>query len=507
MRAFWILGDQLQHDHPALEAAGRDDLLLFIESRARGAHLRYHTHKLVLIYSAMRHYAAALQAAGRTVAYHRLEDGGESYADALEAMVRRHRITTLVVMRPSEWAMREALPKLARRVGVTLEVLPSNQFLVPDEAFAKWAGKRKHLLMADHYQTQRKRLGILLDAEGKPEGGRWSFDTENRETYAQFAKAAPEIPPLPRESSDEATEAVIAAVERFFPGHPGNPRTFWLPVTRKRALHWLDDFIQKRLAQFGPYEDTMVEGEPVLFHSVLTPMLNIGLLRPRECVDRAVEAWKQGRAPLASVEGFVRQIIGWREFINGVYNLEGPEYAEVNALQARRPLPAWMWEGQPPLRCVAECVQQARATGYNHHIQRLMVLGNFFLLGGYEPRAVVRWYMEHYVDAYDWVMLPNVLGMVLYADGGRFSTKPYAAGSGYIGRMGNYCARCQFDPKQKTGPRACPFNYLYWDFFARHRARFAANPRVGMMVRTLDKKPPSEQQAIRESADAFLEGA
>jgi len=508
MRAFWILGDQLQHDHPALELAGPKDLFLFIESRARGAHLRYHSHKLVLIYSAMRHYARSLESAGRRVAYHALEDGPSGgkgdYAAALEGMVRKHKITSLAVMRPSEWAMREALPKLARKAGVELAELESNQFLVPGADFTRWAGGRKHLLMADHYQVQRRRLGLLLDAEGKPEGGQWSFDAENRETHAQFAKARPAIPPLPREKPDGVTRGVIEAVRRHFPGHPGDPEAFWLPVTRERALHWLDDFIARRLAQFGPYEDTMAEGEPVLFHSVLTPMLNIGLLRPRECVERAAAAWKEKRAPLASVEGFIRQIIGWREFINGVYNLEGPAYAEHNALGAERPLPPWMQEGEPPLRCVAECVRQARATGYNHHIQRLMVLGNFFLLGGYAPREVVRWYMEHYVDAYDWVMQPNVLGMVLYADGGRFATKPYAAGSGYIGRMGNYCAQCRFDPKQKTGPKACPFNYLYWDFFARHRARFAGNPRVGMMIRTLDKKSPAERAAIQESARDFL---
>lgn len=507
MRAFWILGDQLQHDHPAFERAGKGDLFLMVESAARAGHLRYHTHKLVLLYSAMRHFAAGLRERGFQVAYHRLEDSpksGGDYAAALAALVKRHGIQTLAVMEPSEWEMHEALPKLARKLGVTLETIPTNQFLVSRTDFAAWASGRRHLLMADHYQTQRKRLGLLLDKAGKPLGGQWSFDAENRETFAQWARSGLKPPALPAPRVDPVTADVIAEVARRFPGHPGDPRAFWLPVTRKEALAWLQRFVKERLAHFGPFEDTMAEGQPVLFHSVLTPMLNIGLLRPRECVDAAVDALQRGGAPLSSVEGFVRQIIGWREFINGVYWLEMPDYTGLNALDAHRPLPKWMWSGSSPLHCVDSCVQQARATGYNHHIQRLMVLGNFFLLGGYDPKEVVRWYMEHYVDAYDWVMQPNVLGMVLYADGGRFATKPYAAGSGYIGRMSNYCAGCKFDPKVKTGPKACPFNYLYWDFFARHRERFAANPRIGMAIRTLDRKSSAERKAITSSAATFL---
>lgn len=506
MKAFWILGDQLQHDHPALAKAGPEDVFLLIESRARAGHLRYHRHKLVLIFSAMRHYAGELERAGRRVIYHRLDEGGPEagYAEALERVVREHGIDSLSVMRPSEWGMREALPKLARKVGVGLEILESNQFLVRDEDFRAWAGQRRHLLMADHYQRQRRRLGVLLDAAGGPVGGRWSFDQDNRKTFRELAREAPVIPPLPRVEMDEETRRVAGIVDRLFPQHPGRGVDFWLPVTRAGARAWLEDFIERRLACFGPYEDAMAAGEPVLFHSVLTPMLNIGLLRPWECVEAAVQAWEAGRAPLNSVEGFVRQIVGWREFINGVYNLEGPAYAKSNALNAERPLPAWMWEGEPPLNCLKACVVQARRTGYNHHIQRLMVLGNFFLLGGYQPDEVVRWYMEHYVDAYDWVMQPNVLGMVLYADGGRFATKPYAAGSGYIGKMSNYCAGCAFNPQVKTGAKACPFNYLYWDFYRQHRERLSRNPRVAMAIRTFEGKSVEERRAITASAREFF---
>jgi deoxyribodipyrimidine photolyase-related protein len=243
----------------------------------------------------------------------------------------------------------------------------------------------------------------------------------------------------------------------------------------------------------------------VIFHSVLTPMLNIGLLSPRECVDAAVAAYDKGHAPLASVEGFVRQIIGWREFINGVYWHRMPGYEDLNALQAERPLPQWIYTGETEMNCLRQVIHQVVETGYNHHIQRLMVLGNFFLLGGFSPRAVLRWYLEMYVDAHDWVMAANVIGMVLHADGGYMATKPYAAGAGYINKMSNYCSGCRYRPDKRTGPDACPFNYLYWNFFATHQKRFTHNPRVGMMIKTWGKKPAAEQSEIRGQASDFLD--
>ncbi|MDX6766552.1 MAG: cryptochrome/photolyase family protein [Candidatus Methylacidiphilales bacterium] len=507
MDAYWILGDQLQHDHPALKLARPDDLFVFIESKARGGHLRYHTHKLVLIYSAMRHLAAEWKKSGRKVCYHALGEGPSSdYLGAWKEILARHHLQAIHVMEPSEWTMDQALAPLARKLGLPIHRIPTNQFLTKRSDFAAWAGGRKHLLMADHYRRQRERLGILLDQDGGPEGGSWSFDADNRETFGAFDKSAPPVPPLPAIRPDAVTRTVMEQVAAHFPGHPGDPATFWLPVTRRESLAWLDDFIQRRLSSFGPFEDTMASGQPHLFHSVLTPMLNTGLLRPMECIERAVAAWRSGKAPIASVEGFVRQIVGWREFINGVYWLHMPGYASNNALEASRPLPDWLEKGQSPMNCVGECVNQARATGYNHHIQRLMVLGNFFLLGGYDPQAVLRWYMEMYVDAYDWVMQPNVLGMVLYADGGRFATKPYAAGSGYIQRMSDYCRNCRFDPKLRSGPKACPFNILYWNFFDRHETRFASNPRVAMIVNTLRKKSAAERKAIRTEAASILNG-
>ena len=503
MRVVWILGDQLQEDHPALARADRKrDQVIFVESRLRSEQVRYHQLKLVLIFSALRHRAAALRAEGWKVHYVELSG---NFSDAIHAFVQQHRPESILMQEPSQYAFRKAVPKLTRKIGIPVEVLPTNQFLVPEEDFKAWAGKSPRLRMENHYRRVRKKLKILMEPGGNPTGGAWNFDSSNRETYAAFRKRRVKLGGAPRSEPDAITREVIALVKREFADHPGDAADFWLPVTREESLRWLHDFIAHRLEFFGPWEDMMVAEAPVLFHSVLTPMLNIGLLSPRECIDAAVAAYRAGRVPLPSVEGFVRQISGWREFINGVYWHRMPGYEELNALEAHRPLPPWIYTGETDLNCLRQVIRQVLATGYNHHIQRLMVLGNFFLLGGFAPDAVLRWYLEMYVDAHDWVMAANVLGMVLHADGGYMATKPYAAGAAYIHKMSNYCEGCRYRPDQRTGPDACPFNYLYWNFFAMHRERFAHNRRVGMMIKTWDKKSSSEQAAIRTQAKEFLD--
>ena len=503
MRLVWIMGDQLHEDHPALQAADKsEDRVLFIESRKRSEQVKYHQIKLALIFAAMRHRAAALRRAGWQVDYVELK---ESFAAALEEQVRLHRPAAILVQDPSQYDFSKGMPALARRLGAPIEVFPENQFLTSRAEFAQWAEGKNQLLMENHYRRMRRKLGILIEPDGQPTGGSWNFDAENRETFASLRRSKPAIPPPPRPQADETTREVIALVRREFPRHPGDARQFWLPVTRAGALQWLDSFVTDRLENFGRWEDVMKEGEPVLFHSVLSPLLNIGLLDPRECLHAALASYDAGRAPLAAVEGFVRQIIGWREFINGVYWLRMPGYTDLNALEAARPLPKWVYTGDTEMNCLHHTLRQVIDLGYNHHIQRLMVLGNFFLLGGFDPREVLRWYTEMYVDAHDWAMAANVIGMILQADGGFMATKPYAAGAGYINRMSNYCAGCRYRPEARTGPEACPFNYLYWNFFAEHRDRFRHNRRVGMMIATWDKKPAAEQEEIRRRAGMFLE--
>ncbi|MGA0177125.1 MAG: cryptochrome/photolyase family protein [Chthoniobacterales bacterium] len=501
-RTIWILGDQLGPDNAALAGARKkDDVLFMVESRKHLGKLAYHQQRLVLLLSAARHFAEEKRKDGWKVDYHPLEEG-RTWETALAAHLKKYRPERILLAQPNNHDEQEAATKLAQKWP--LEILTTRQFLVPRAEFITWAQGRKSLLMETHYRRVRQEFGFLMQPDGQPVGGRWNFDEENRQTVRDWVKAGrprAEIAPV---KPDKITREVIALVEKEFPKNPGRAADFWLPVDRAGALRWLGDFVATRLSGFGPWEDLMIQDEQLLFHSVISPTINLGLLTPRECIEKAIAAYEKGGAPLASVEGFVRQIAGWREFINGVYWLKMPEYAQVNGLGAERPLPEFFYTGETDLNCLRQTIGQVRATGFNHHIQRLMVLGNFLLLAGIKPQEALRWFLEMYVDAHDWVMAANVLGMVLHADGGFMATKPYAAGSGYISRMSNYCAGCRYKPEVKTGPEACPFNYLYWNFYGTHEKRFARNPRVGMALKTLAKKSPAERREIDKSSAAFL---
>jgi deoxyribodipyrimidine photolyase-related protein len=504
MNSIWILGDQLSLENAALAQANpADSVVLMIESRERGSALRYHQQKLVLIYSAMRHFADELRRAGWRVDYHLLEKT-PSFEHGLLKHLQEFAPSRLVLAEPNSFAETEAVQKLARKQGVEIELLPTAQFLVSRDDFRSWAGDSKRLLMENHYRRMRKQHGWLMQKNGEPAGGAWNFDADNRETFASWQRVKKPVLKSLREKPDKTTGEVIRMVTREFRDNPGGADGFWLPVDRDGAQRWLKAFIHDRLPHFGAFEDVMVAEEPTLFHSVLSPMLNIGLLTPRECVEAAIESYEAGKTPLNSVEGFVRQIIGWREFINGIYWLRGAEYKGLNALDARRPLPEWFYTAETPMRCLRLTIQQVVDTGWNHHIQRLMVLGNFMLLAGIRPQEGLRWFLEMYVDAFDWVMAANVIGMALHADGGFMATKPYAATSTYIRRMSNYCEGCTFNPDEKTGPKACPFNYLYWDFLDRHDARFGKNPRMAAIMSGWKKRNAASKKSVRESAENFL---
>ena len=506
MTTIWVLGDQLSPDNAAFSGfSPQTARILMIEARNRGRRLRYHRRKLVLVFSAMRHFAAELRRAGWQVDYHRLEDTA-SFEEGWQRHVRTFRPRVVRLLEPSDFTTSAALPALARAEGITLDLVPTNLFLVPRREFQEWAGTSKHLLMENHYRRLRRTLGVLMEADGTPSGGTWNLDAENRKTVSEWRRAgSPRPTPVPKVPPDALTREVMTAVDREFADHPGRAEGFDLPVDRSGALRWLEQFITERLPQFGPYEDLMLSGEPVHFHSLLTPWLNLGVLHPMECIQAAEQAYREGRAELPSVEGFIRQILGWREFVNGVYWLRGPEYLSLNALNATRPLPAWFWTGETPLNCLAQCLRQVLDTGYNHHIQRLMVLGNFLLLTGIRPAEALRWFNELYIDAHDWVMAANVIGMALHADGGFMATKPYAAGGAYLSRMSDYCRDCRFRPDVKTGPEACPLTFLYWDFIARHGERFGRNPRMATIVQSWKKRPAGDQDAVRSQAAAFLD--
>ncbi len=505
-KTVWILGDQLTHANSALRSADSSrDCVLMIESRAWGSHLRYHKIKLAMIYAAMRHFAEELRAAGWRVDYHHLADT-EDFSSGLERHIAFYRPERLEIMAPNSYFEQKAVEAVFKKAGVPYSFSSPVQFLRSREDFEQAYRNKKRLLMETHYREMRVRLGLLVDSRGAPQGGRWNFDAENRLGARDWVKAGrPVPPPPPRLSRTPLTQSAIADVERFFPQAPGKADNLWLPVSRKEALVCLDDFIQNRLPMFGEFEDLMIAEESRLFHSSLSAPINIGLLDPLECAQAAEAAWRAGRVPLNAAEGFIRQIIGWREFINGVYWLKMPDYLKANALEATRDLPRFFYTAQTELKCLQTVLRETLASGFNHHIQRLMILGNFMLLAGVDPGQVLRWFSEMYVDAFEWVMAANVLGMALYADGGFMATKPYAGSGSYISRMSNYCKSCRFKPNVKSGTDACPFNVLYWHFYNRHAERFARNPRTAVMVKAWRKRDAREREVITSEAQAFLE--
>ncbi len=498
-----VLGDQLSAGLASLKAVPRDDaVVLMAEVAEEAGYVPHHKQKLALVFAAMRHFAEDLRTDGWTVDYRRLDDpanlGGLSAE--VEAAVARHGAERIVATLAGEHRVIALQAGWGAGTGVPVMLLADDRFLVSEEAFAEWASGRKRLRMEDFYRWQRAETGVLMVGD-VPVGGQWNFDKENRKSLPKGVS----VPEAPRFAPDAVTREVIAMVETRFPDNFGSLARFNWPVTRVQALEALGRFVDERLVQFGDYQDALVEGEATLFHSLLSTSINLGLLGPRECIDGAVAAMELG-APLNAVEGFVRQILGWREYVRGIYLLEGPDYVRRNALGATRPLPAIYWRGGSGMRCFDSAFDQTRDLAYAHHIQRLMVLGNFALLAGVDPFELHEWFLVVYADAYEWVEAPNVIGMSQFADGGLLGSKPYAAGGAYINRMGNHCAGCRYSLKVKSGPDACPFSYLYWDFLARHEAMLSSNQRMWTVYDGWRRLQPERQAEIRADAARFLAG-
>ncbi len=475
-----IFGTQLYADHPALQGADR---VLMVESEARLRGKGWHAQKLIFVLSAMRHYAERLRERGMVVDYQH----APTFGAALAAHIAAYHPERIQCVPPHEYAADQAMRRRAASLaaqGVTLHFLSDDPaFVCSRAAFATWAHGKKTLIMENFYRWQRVRLGYLMDGK-QPLGGRWNFDEENR----QSAATLPPAPPLPTLTPDPLTQAVIAEVRRDFPHAFGAPEPFRYPVTHAQAHAWLDAFIAERLANFGAWEDAVSADDPFLFHSVIALLLNSGLLTPRQVADAAEGAFHNGGIPLQSAEGFIRQIIGWREFIYGVYWLRMPAYATQNFFAHQQPLPEFFWTGETPMRCLAETIRTIQQHAYTHHIPRLMLLVNFGNLAALDPAALTEWFTSVYIDAYDWVMQPNVIGF-LYADGGGMATKPYVASAAYIKKMARgYCDQCHYDPNQRVGERACPFNALYWDFLARHAEKLAKNSRMALILKGLAKR-------------------
>lgn len=498
----FILGDQLSHGICSLSDSNpATDVVLMCEVRREATRVRHHKKKIAFIFSAMRHFSAELEDKGYRVDYIRYDDPKNacSFSSELEQALKRHQPEKVVVTEPSEFAVLEEVNGWTSKFDTPIEIRPDDRFLCTQARFAEWAEGRKQLRMEFFYREMRRAHNILMD-DGEPAGGQWNYDAENRKP----PKDGLEIPPTYESKPDATTQEVLTLVAKEFDDHFGDLEPFHFAVTAEQARHALKQFIAERLCSFGDYQDAMLEGEPWMYHSHLSFYLNCGLLTAIECIEAAEAAYRKGQAPLNAVEGFIRQILGWREYVRGLYWLKMPHYASENFLNAQLSLPDFFWNAKTQMNCLRQCVLETKENAYAHHIQRLMVIGNFALLAGLSPDEVNEWFWIVYADAYQWVELPNVSGMILFADGGLLASKPYAASGAYIKRMSNYCDGCSYKVAKKNGPSACPFNYLYWNFLLTHQDRLSKNPRMGMPYRTLSRMQPEKVQTIREDSERFL---
>ncbi len=500
-----VLGDQLDLDAAAFDGFDpAQDAVWMAEVAEESTHVWSGKQRIALFLAAMRHFAQALRDAGRPLHYTRLEDAGhDSLAAALQAALATLAPQRVLMTAPGDWRVWQALKAVVEAAGLALEVAEDRHFFTTVREFAAHAKGRKQLRLEYFYRELRQRHGVLMQ-DGQPVGGQWNFDADNREAFGPLGPG-----PLPARATfapDAITREVIALVETRFAQHPGTLDSFAWPVTRAQALQALQRFVAERLPLFGRYEDALWPGEPWLYHSQLSAALNLKLLTAREVVQAAEAAYHAGQVPLASAEGFIRQILGWREYVRGIYWTQMPGYLDRNALGAQQALPAWFWTGATDMACLRDAITQTLEHGYAHHIQRLMVTGLFTLLLGVQPQQVHAWYLAVYVDAVEWVELPNTLGMSQYGDGGLMASKPYVATGKYIQRMGGPCAGCRYDPALREGARACPYTTLYWDFLMRHETLLAGNARMALQVKNVARLTDAQRQAVQQRADAIRRG-
>jgi len=497
-----ILGDQLSESISSLKEYNSDtDIILMCEVWDETTYVKHHKKKIAFLFSAMRHFAQMLKKKGYKVKYTKFNDTDNtgSFNGELKRILSKHSFDRVVVTHPGEYRVLKDILSLEGELNIPIEIREDKRFLCSIDEFASWASERKQLRMEYFYREMRKKYDILMKSD-TPIGGQWNYDKENRKP----PKNGLNIPPPYTGKVDEITQEVISLVSDHFENHFGDIKPFYFAVTRNDALDVLGQFIEKRLPHFGDYQDAMIQGEPWMYHSHISFYLNCGLLLPLECIQAAEKAYEQGEAPLNAVEGFIRQIIGWREYVRGIYWLKMPDYANENFFEVQRKLPDFYWTANTDMNCLRQCIIETKQNSYAHHIQRLMVLGNFALLAGIDPQEVNKWFLIVYSDAYEWVELPNVSGMILFADGGYLASKPYAASGSYINKMSDYCKNCKYKVTKKNGPDACPFNYLYWDFLDRNRLKLAGNHRLGMMYKTFERMDKEKQKAIYDDSKRFL---
>lgn len=498
-----VLGDQLNPNHSWFAAPDPEALYVLMEVRQETDYVLHHAQKIIAIFAAMRDFARQLQASGRKVHYLAIDDPQnlQSIPANLDELIARYRAKSFEYQAPDERRLDEQLAEYIQRIGIPARMVDSEHFLTRRDEAAAFFASRKRWKMEPFYRHMRKSHGVLMQADGRPVGGRWNFDAENRKSWLGRPVEPADPRPMHYHSALWA-DIVMAGIKSF-----GQPRadTLQWPLNRNEALRQLDAFIGHGLPHFGDFQDAMSRDANRLFHSMLSFALNVKMLSPREVVARAEEAWQNDQAPLSAVEGFVRQVLGWREYMRGVYWARMPEYAESNFFGHRRDLPKWFWTGETRMSCLRHAIGQSLEQAYAHHIQRLMLTGNFALLAGLDPWQVHQWYLGIYIDAFEWVELPNTLGMSQYADGGLLATKPYVSSAVYIHRMSDYCENCWYRRDERTGTRACPFNALYWDFLARHRSKLGSNGRLALSYKRYDETSDTRRQALRAHAAELLE--
>ncbi len=498
-----ILGDQLSPALASLRDAQSDDIILMAEVGSEASYVKHHKHKIVLLFSAMRHFAEVLRQQGFQLHYIRYgsEPSIKNLTDAVANVLAQHKLSEIMITECGEYRLQQEVLSWSSKFALPLTQLEDDRFLCSKDMFSQWASGRQQLRMEYFYRQMRRYTGLLLDSKQQPVGGQWNFDKDNR-------KACPpdltQIPPLTF-TPDSITAEVCQLVEREFADHPGSVENFQYAVTGKAARQAFIHFVEQQLANFGDYQDAMLIDQPFLFHSICSMYLNAGLLDVRWMCQKVEAAWREDKVSLNAAEGFIRQLIGWREFVRGLYWLKMPDYAKHNYFNANTPLPNYFWNGNTKMRCMQQTIGQTLDYGYAHHIQRLMVTGNFALLAGLDAKEVSDWYLAVYVDAYEWVELPNTYGMALFADGGELASKPYAASGAYINRMSNYCKNCFYKVKDSTGAKACPFNALYWDFLDRNSELLGQNARLQLAYKNWQRKTAEQQDAIKAQARITLQ--
>ena len=494
-----ILGDQLSSNISSLKNFKKNqDKILMMEVFNEATYANHHKKKLVLVFSAMRHFAKELQEKGVSVTYSKINKSQDNFTNELSNQCKKIQPKRIVITHPGEYRVLQEIKKWEKVLKIPVSIVDDDRFFCTIDEFKKWTEGRKELRMESFYQMMRKKYQILIDNNGKPKGGKWNYDIKNRKS---LPKNHPDIPKPLQHKPDDITKQVITEVKKKFPKHFGDLEPFWFAVTHEQAKKSLKDFIKNRLDMFGPYEDAMAKEESFLYHSVLSMYLNIGLLEPKQIINKVLE--KDG-IKVESVEGFVRQILGWREYIRGIYWYTMPKYSKTNYFDAKNKLPKFYWTGNTEMNCMKNCIEQTIKESYAHHIQRLMITGNFALIAGIKPEEVCEWYLSVYADAYEWVELPNTHGMTLYADGGVLGSKPYAASGNYINKMSDYCKDCKYDVKQKNGDDACPFNYLYWNFFLKNQKKLEKNPRLWTVFSNIKKMSQEKKSQIRNNSKKFL---